>query len=46
MFSQDMNGSESKLWYDDMKDEMNLMANNQVWDLVDFPKGTKAFSCK
>ena len=29
-FSQAMGGSESTLWYNAMKDEMNSMANNQV----------------
>ena len=29
-----------------MKDEMNSMANNQVWDLVELPKGGKVISCK
>ncbi|RVW22514.1 Retrovirus-related Pol polyprotein from transposon TNT 1-94 [Vitis vinifera] len=38
-FSQAMGGSESTLWYNSMKDEMNSMANNQVWDLVELPKG-------
>ena len=45
-FSQTMSGSESKLWYDAMKDEMNLMVNNQVWDLFELPKGTKTIGCK
>ena len=40
-FSQAMNGSESKLWYEAMNDELNSMANNQVWDLVELPKSTK-----
>ena len=25
-----------------MKDEMNSMANNQVWDLIELPKGANA----
>ncbi|RVW97707.1 Retrovirus-related Pol polyprotein from transposon TNT 1-94 [Vitis vinifera] len=41
MFSQALGGSESTLWYNAMKDEMNSMANNQVWDLVELPKGAK-----
>ena len=45
-FSQAMGGNESTLWYNAMKDEMNSMANNQVWDLVELPKGAKAIGCK
>ena len=45
-FSQAMSGSDSKLWYDAMKDEVNSMPNNQVWDLVELPKGIKAIGCK
>ena len=30
MFSQAMGRSKSTLWYNSMKDEMDLMANNQV----------------
>ncbi|RVW51337.1 Copia protein [Vitis vinifera] len=37
-FSQVVGGSESTLWYNSMKDEMNSMANNQVWDPVELPK--------
>nr|CAN61348.1 hypothetical protein VITISV_007257 [Vitis vinifera] len=39
MFSQAVGGSESTLWYTIMKDEMNSMVNNQIWDLVELPKG-------
>ena len=41
MFSQAVNCSNSKLWYDAMKDEMESMAHNDVWDLVKLPKGRK-----
>ena len=46
MFSQAMGGSESTLWYNAMKNEMNSMANNQVCDLVELPKGAKVIGCK
>ena len=29
-----------------MKDELNSMANNQVWDLVELPEGFRAVGCK
>ena len=45
-FSQVVGGSESTLWYNAMKDEMNSMANNQVWDFVELPKGAKVIGCK
>ncbi|KAL4271284.1 hypothetical protein GQ457_13G018370 [Hibiscus cannabinus] len=41
-FSQAMSCNESKLWYDAMKDEMNPMKNNEVWDLVTLTDGVKA----
>jgi len=41
-----MSFSESNLWYDVMKDEMNSMASNGVWYLVELPNGLKAISCK
>ena len=46
MFSQAVGGSESTLWYTIMKDEMNSMVNNQIWDLVELPKGTNVIGCK
>ncbi|KAL0443938.1 UNVERIFIED_CONTAM: hypothetical protein Slati_2116500, partial [Sesamum latifolium] len=36
-FSQAMISRESNLWYDVMKEEMNSMAFNEVWDLVELP---------
>ncbi|RVW90049.1 Retrovirus-related Pol polyprotein from transposon TNT 1-94 [Vitis vinifera] len=46
MFSQAISCKESNLWYDAMKDEMNSMASNGVWNLVEFPDGAKAIGCK
>ena len=34
------------LWYDAMKDELESMANNKVWDLVELPNGIKPIRCK
>ncbi|RDX85000.1 hypothetical protein CR513_33870, partial [Mucuna pruriens] len=45
-FSQAMSSKESNLWYNAMKDEINYMASNQVWNLVEFPNGVKAIECK
>ena len=45
-FSQAMNCRESALWLNAMKDEMNSMASNGVWDLVELPNGSKAIGCK
>ena len=36
-FSQAVSENKSTLWYDAMKDELDSMANNQVWDLVKLP---------
>ncbi|KAL0408429.1 UNVERIFIED_CONTAM: Retrovirus-related Pol polyprotein from transposon TNT 1-94 [Sesamum radiatum] len=44
--SQAMKSRESNLWYDAMKEEMNSMAFNEVWDLVKLPDGFKAIRCK
>jgi hypothetical protein len=46
VFSQAMSGDNSTLWYDAMKEEMESMAKNQVWDLIDLPKGAVAIGCK
>ncbi|KAL0446541.1 UNVERIFIED_CONTAM: putative mitochondrial protein [Sesamum latifolium] len=46
MFSQAMISRKFNLWYDAMKDEMNSMAFNKIWDLVELPDGFKAIECK
>jgi len=45
-FSQAMNCRESALWLNAMKEEMNSMASNGVWDLVELPNGSKVIGCK
>ena len=44
-FSQALSCKESYLWYN-MKDELDTMKSNEVWDLVEFPQGAKAISYK
>ena len=46
MFSQAMSSKESNSWYSAMKEEMNSMKSNQVWDLIEFPNSVKAVGCK
>ena len=45
-FSQNVSSNESNLWHKAMIEEMNSMAINQVWDLVELPDGLKAIGCK
>ena len=45
-FSQAMSSKESNSWYSAMKEEMNSMVSNRVWDLVEFPDGVKVIGCK
>ena len=45
-FSQAMSSKESYLWYNTMKDEMDSMESNRVWDRVEFPNGVKAIRCR
>ena len=45
-FSQAMSCKESELWYDAMKEEMNSIKSNEVWDLVELPNGAKYIGCK
>ena len=46
MFSQAISCKESNLWYDAMKDEMNSMTFNGVWNLVELLDNAKAIGCK
>jgi len=41
-----MSIDDSKLLYEAMKEEMTSMAKNQVWDLVELPKGVSIVGCK
>ena len=36
----------SDKWLDVMNDELESMATNEVWDIVELPKGSKAVGCK
>jgi hypothetical protein len=45
-FSQAMSGEHSTLWLKAMKEEMEFMAKNQAWDLVDLPEKAVAIGCK
>ncbi|XP_073031223.1 uncharacterized protein [Primulina eburnea] len=45
-FLQYISCNDSKLWFNAMKEEMNSMAFNGVWNLVHFPDGVKAIGCK
>lgn len=41
-----MNGENSTLWYDTMKEEMESMSKIHVQDLVELQEGSKAINCK
>ena len=45
-FSQAISCKKSNLWYDVMKNEMNSMASNRVWNVVELPDGVKSIGCK
>jgi len=45
-FSEAMNSSNATEWYDAMKDEMQSMDQNAVWDLVELPEGAKPVGFK
>jgi len=45
-FCQAMRSFNSQNWIDAMKDEMKSMQDNDVWNLVELPKGLIPFSCK
>jgi hypothetical protein len=45
-FSQAMSGEHSALWLKAMKEEIESMVKNQVWDLVDLLEKVVAVGCK
>jgi len=45
-FSQAIESANSTKWADVMKDELKSIEQNEVWDLVELPKGCKRVGCK
>ena len=45
-FKEAMQSEYSSEWLNAMKDEMKSMSTNDVWDLVEIPKGAKVVGCK
>jgi len=45
-FTEAMSRTDSDKWYEAMKEELNSMAQNQVWVLVELPTGFRAVGCK
>ena len=39
-------GNDSEKWLGAMRSEMDSMYENQVWDLVDLPEGSRTVDCK
>ena len=45
-FCQAIESSNSQKWIDAMNEEMKSIKDNDVWDIVPLPKGTKPINCK
>ena len=45
-FSQAINSDKSDKWINAMKEELKSMAENNVWDLIELPEGSKRVGCK
>ncbi|KAL6340525.1 hypothetical protein AAG906_010433 [Vitis piasezkii] len=45
-YDQAINSENSTLWIYAMEEELKSMNDNEVWDLVKFPKGIKTIGCK
>ncbi|RVW86998.1 Retrovirus-related Pol polyprotein from transposon TNT 1-94 [Vitis vinifera] len=45
-YDQAINSENSTLWLYAMKEELKSMKDNEVWDLVELPKGIKTIGCK
>ena len=46
LFSQAISNDNSDKWINAIKDELKSMEHNEVWDLVELPKGCKRIECK
>ncbi|GMP36789.1 hypothetical protein CsSME_00008798 [Camellia sinensis var. sinensis] len=45
-YAQAMKNGNATQWLNAMKDELKSMKDNNVWDLVELPQGTKTVGCK
>ena len=45
-YCEALNSDKTIEWLIAMRDEMQSMSNNNVWELVDLPKGYKPIGCK
>ena len=45
-YGQAINSENSTLWLYAMEEELKSMKDNEVWDLVELPKGIKTIGCK
>jgi hypothetical protein len=45
-YQEVVEGSNSEKWKEAMKDEMNALAKNATWDLVELPRERKTVGCK
>ncbi|RVW56871.1 Retrovirus-related Pol polyprotein from transposon TNT 1-94 [Vitis vinifera] len=45
-YDQAINSENSTLWLYAMEEELKSMKDNEVWDLVELPKGIKTIRCK
>ena len=45
-YSEAMRSQESDLWMEAMKDEIDSIEKNEVWELCDLPKDRKSVGCK
>lgn len=45
-FTQAIESDNFENWINAMKEELKIMDDNNVWDLVDLPKGSKWVGCK
>jgi hypothetical protein len=45
-YEEAMRSAHSSKWLEVMEDEMKSMSSNDVWDLVEIPKGAKTVGCK
>ncbi|KAK4381331.1 Retrovirus-related Pol polyprotein from transposon RE2 [Sesamum angolense] len=45
-YKEAMSDIDSRKWLEDMKSKMDSVSSNQVWTLVDRPKGVRPIGCK